>query len=376
MTSAANLTIGRTPVAILYQAIDPPIIDGVRKPRKPTGYADSGADIACALVRQGIPVIVPNPEPDEHVDGDWVWPDSTDGIDAAIAAGATTLWANTILFDGHPLERVADVAIVGQLPHTVHIYDDKWRTNEDARARGLPVAPSCLIGRAGTPDVIALTDVSEVLLRELGVQFPAVVKPVRGRGSQGVVMVTTLSDLRTAATELLDEMVEVDGRTFPKYGEKLILESFLPGEEITVTVMPPGVYANAAGAQTHERCWSTPAVLRVDQVDGIIPYNGTVPVAVNSRAIDSSKRLSPILDACAEVGDMIGARAPIRVDCRADQEGRFLMFDINMKPNMTGTGRPGRDLQDSLTSIAVQALGWTYEDLVANMLAQAWGPGR
>ncbi|MDI2089821.1 hypothetical protein [Commensalibacter oyaizuii] len=33
-------------IAILYQALPPPIIDGLRKDKKPGGYSDSGADIA------------------------------------------------------------------------------------------------------------------------------------------------------------------------------------------------------------------------------------------------------------------------------------------------------------------------------------------
>lgn len=36
-------------VAVLYQALDPPIINGIRKPKKPDGYQDSGADIAYNL---------------------------------------------------------------------------------------------------------------------------------------------------------------------------------------------------------------------------------------------------------------------------------------------------------------------------------------
>ena len=34
------------PIVVLYQAIQAPVIDGVRKPMKPGGYSDSGADIA------------------------------------------------------------------------------------------------------------------------------------------------------------------------------------------------------------------------------------------------------------------------------------------------------------------------------------------
>lgn len=48
------------------------------------------------------------------------------------------------------------------------------------------------------------------------------------------------------------------------------------------------------------------------------------------------------------------------------------LFDLNMKPNMTGAGRPGRDDQDSLSAISARAVGWDYGDLLLRMLDGAW----
>ncbi len=45
-------------VAILYQALPPPVIGGLRKDAKPGGYSDGGADIAFALMGAGQRVIV------------------------------------------------------------------------------------------------------------------------------------------------------------------------------------------------------------------------------------------------------------------------------------------------------------------------------
>ena len=38
---------------------------------------------------------------------------------------------------------------------------------------------------------------------------------------------------------------------------------------------------------------------------------------------------------------------------------------------MTGPGRPGREDQSSLTALAASALGWSYADLLQNMLQSA-----
>lgn len=98
-------------VAVLYQAASPPAISGIHKPRKPTGYADSGADIAFnlrtktgTLFKSKVEVITPKNDPDPATDLDWVFLDITEGISDAIARGANTLWLNTILYEGHTLD--------------------------------------------------------------------------------------------------------------------------------------------------------------------------------------------------------------------------------------------------------------------------------
>ena len=41
------------------------------------------------------------------------------------------------------------------------------------------------------------------------------------------------------------------------------------------------------------------------------------------------------------VAQFLKATAPIRIDCREDANGVIKAIDINMKPSMTGPGRPG-----------------------------------
>ncbi|NMP25135.1 hypothetical protein [Sulfobacillus harzensis] len=59
-------------------------------------------------------------------------------------------------------------------------------------------------------------------------------------------------------------------------------------------------------------------------------------------------------------------------DARANRQGHFVVIDVNMKPNSTGPGRPGRANQASLVGIAASALGWTYRELIANIASQSW----
>lgn len=352
-------------VAILYQALPPPVIGGLRKDAKPGGYSDGGADIAFALMGAGQRVIVPQGSPDPATALDWVFPDTPEGVAAAIDAGADTLWANTVLFEGHPLEHaLGRVAIVGQLPAAMQAYDDKFDTNRMLAAAGLPVARSFLLSRTARDGVHALADVDAVIAGK-GLDFPLIVKPVRGRGSQGVTRVADLAALRVAAGALIDKAT---------FGDLLMVEEYLAGEEVTVTVMPPS--SPAPDGTHHDRHWALRPVCRFDQRGGVAPYNGDVPVAANSVAMAAGRLgdrdVVAMIDACVAAAERVDARAAIRIDCRAGAAGGFKLFDLNMKPNMTGPGRPGRDDQDCLSAIAARADGWSYPQLLLSMLEGRW----
>jgi len=107
-------------IAVLYQALPPPLIEGQRKTPKPGGYADSGADIAHALRGARHQIVTPRARPDPREPLDWVFPDTREGLASALAGGATLLWANTVLFEGHPIEAVPlQTLIVGQTPRAM-----------------------------------------------------------------------------------------------------------------------------------------------------------------------------------------------------------------------------------------------------------------
>ncbi|WP_312517377.1 biotin carboxylase [Massilia sp.] len=342
----------------------PPVIDGLRKDAKPGGYSDSGADIAFALRSAGVRVVTPQPEPDPADAMDWVFPDTREGIAAALDAGATLLWANTVLFAGHPLERVMDKCwIVGQLPAAMQTADDKFATNARLRAQGLPVAASLLAAPVAREGVHALASLTQQTLAENGLGFPLIVKPVRGRGSQGVTQVDNHAAFMQAADQLI---------TSKLFGADLIVEQFLIGTEMTVTVMP----AQTGQDGVTRAPLPLPPVRRFNHDHGVAPYNGTVAVTSNSSALTADEQSDPqvgaMLEACIRATRLVEARAPIRIDCRADADGVLHLFDLNMKPNMTGAGRPGRDDQDSLSAIAARAYGWDYSEVLLRMLDDAW----
>jgi D-alanine-D-alanine ligase len=366
-----------SPVAILYQAAKAPVIDGAAKPMKPGGYSDSGADIAFNLRAAGVEVVTPVGCPDPTRALDWVFPDHAADIGTALEAGATVLWANTVLFEEHPVGAfLTGIRLVGQHPQRVQKYDDKWLTNTLLRQQGLPVARALLLGTDEARGEFHPIRFTEDVLRARGFHFPVMLKPVRGRGSQGVVLVHNPEELETTAARLLAATEWIDGKPYPLYGRRLIVEEYLPGDELTLTVMPPGVYEIGGGRVEMEQHWTLPPVRRFGHRDGVAPYSGVVAVVHNSEVLSAHQAARPDIQAlagcCVRAAGMVEAAAPIRIDCRASEAGEGRLFDLNMKPNMTGPGRPGRDDQESLTGLAARAFGWNFPDVLRNMLAQAW----
>ncbi|UYL07512.1 ATP-grasp domain-containing protein [Bdellovibrio sp. SKB1291214] len=342
-------------IAVFFQSEAPPVVDGIKKPFKPGGYSDSGADIAFTLKKQGHEVVVPVPAPHAEADMDWVFPDTLQGFAKAYEAGARIFWLNTVLYVGHPVEKLKypDVRFVGQLPSDVQTFDDKFATNKFLKQRKLPVASS---------DMVRLSD-----WKMIDFSSPKVIKPIRGRGSQGVEIVQDA----TGMSALVDRW-----RASGEFGDAVMVEEYLTGQEITITVMPPGSYNIDGKVVQKDLAWALPPVKRFNHQNGIAPYNGVVAVTANSTLLTEQEAATPAvraaMAACERAGTLIENRALIRIDCRQNRAGEYLLFDLNMKPNMTGSGRPGRDDQDSLSGIAARGIGWDYKDLLEAMLSQSW----
>ncbi|KAL1872987.1 hypothetical protein Daus18300_004128 [Diaporthe australafricana] len=307
----------RPRVAVLYQALEPPVIDGIKKPKKPNGYKDSGADIAFNLGQaKSIDVITPTIDPSPTNDGDWTFPDTENGILEAIKRGATHLWANTILFASHPLQTSAQIGqhaeavrVIGQSPLCVDRYDNKdWVNTLLRRSSGFTMPRSWAIARGPAPSADALNNLP----------YPVVAKPIRGRGSHGVKVCRGPDELAAHAKALADEDAAV------------MLEEFLQGEEGTVTVMPP--------TAEKKGYWALPLVSRFNHLDGIAPYNGTVSVTANSRVVPDCEKdpiYAQVMRESERAAELLGVTAPIRIDVRRygdSPDSKFAFFDVNMKP--------------------------------------------
>ena len=279
------------------------------------GYQDSGADIAFTLRSKGLNIVTPATSPDVYKNEGWCFSDTENGICSAVAKGATHLWANTILFDSHPLQRslkladhASELYVLGQPPAMVQNFDDKAYLNGKLRGLGGYTLPKSWL--------IQASDNLDEVLGSIQ-QFPVVGKPIRGRGSHGVKLCHNPMELKLHIQQLIEESPVV------------MVEEFLAGEEATLTIMPP--------SPERPEHWSMLPVSRFNHTDGIAPYNGVVAVVSNSRVVTEKDLQDPayriIMDEGVRVAVLIGATAPIRIDVRRFSEGsEFALFDINMKP--------------------------------------------
>ncbi|PUU75235.1 hypothetical protein B9Z19DRAFT_1090792 [Tuber borchii] len=274
-------------------------------------------------------IIAPPPHPDPATDTGWLLLDTQPGILAALAAGADTIWANTPLFSDHPLIGTSlppYIKLIANPPKVIEVVDDKTFTDKLLQHHGFPTPKSCLLEADLRRSIERLSQ----LVYDL--PYPIIVKPLDGRGSEGAQLINGF-------VGMLDNLDEI----FRIYSV-VPVEEFLESEESTVTLMPDG----------QGKFMALPVVQQFEQGSGVMPWNGHVPVTKNSRvlsAMDSWHR-------AAKTERQKDAELPrltsvTRIDIRRKDKngGKFFLFDINPKPNLTRAGRPGRDDQDSLCAI-------------------------
>lgn len=262
-------------IAVLHQAGPVPALDGTVKPPKPGGYRDSGSDIAYNLLEavstadtsrfaplrgSQISVATPVDRPDPKDDTQWTFPDTKEGILAAIKErGANCLWSNTTLHSAHALvdlqSKLTSIWHIGQNPFDTEDFENKAKLNKTMAEN------SQLQGTFPKSWLIHADDLSPV--KEI--PLPAVVKPVRGRGSHGV----RVAHKREQFEQFVKESLESD--------TSVLVEQFCKGEEITVTVLPAGEYKNVGNKSGY---WATPIVTRFNHVDGkftaVLPWRRLV----------------------------------------------------------------------------------------------------
>ena len=201
---------------------------------------------------------------------------------------------------------------------------DKERTKELFRMNGLPVAESLLVAKA---DVMSGHPM----------QPPYVVKPYNEGSSVGVYLV---NDAANGPAQISDDMPET-----------LMVEQFIPGRELTTTVMDG-------------KALSVTDIL----TDGWYDYDAKYKEG-GSRHVCPAELPQEIFDACLEYAlrahNVLGCRGVSRTDFRWDESRGLqglILLETNTQPGMTPT---------SLTPEQAEKCGISFGELVSWMVEDA-----
>jgi D-alanine-D-alanine ligase len=173
------------------------------------------------------------------------------------------------------------------------------------KSRELPVADGGVFSRA---DVLA----------GRAVPIPFVMKPTNEGSSVGVKIVLEKADLDALARE-----------PWP-FDENVLVESYIPGRELTVAVMGYNGDAKALG------------VLEIRPNNGFYDYTAKYtdgkaihlcPAPVHRAAYDEALRVA--LEAHRALGCRGVSRADIRYDDTRGEPGRVVLLEVNTQPGMT-----------------------------------------
>ncbi|MEP6696741.1 MAG: D-alanine--D-alanine ligase [Pseudonocardiales bacterium] len=200
-----------------------------------------------------------------------------------------------------------------------------------------------------TPEGVALPHAT---FRELGAEavlerlvarlgLPLMVKPAQGGSAMGAQVVTRADELPAA-------MVGCFG-----YGETALVERFIAGAEVAVSVI-----------ETAEGPLALPAV-EIVPAQGVNDYQARYVAGMSTwhaparLSDDTSAALAKV---ALRVHEVLGLRDLSRVDAIIDPDGQIYVLEANVAPGMTET---------SLLPLAVEAAGWDLSQVCYDLVLRA-----
>jgi len=303
-----------------------------------------------------------------------VCPDDRHLIDRLARAGINFVWLNTAGVQGKAaiahtpsLLEMNGLAYLGHDPMDAALLDHKHMFKHVLRDLGVHASPVLTWYVAGSPPIPD----ADALARTFGdAPFPCVVKPVCGRASLNVVVCDTPAELHDALTAPHDRDTD-----------RVLIEPFLSGSEYCITVTGP---TRVRDGTAH----ALPDPMTLSPVERDLGPGERIFTSMDTRPIDGSR--FRILDGDGADGDHaqvdgtdgevqtalrdiarriytgLGLTAVVRLDLRADRDGRLHVLEANPKPDLAP---PAGDGTSSLTCAGLDAAGMSYRDLLLTLLA-------
>jgi D-alanine-D-alanine ligase len=235
------------------------------------------------------------------------------------------------------------IPYVGSGPDACRLAFDKMVAKAHVAEVGVRTAPAVALPHPTFRDLGA-RGVLDALVRRIG--LPLVVKPTRGGSALGLTVVRDAADLPAAMVGCFS------------YGDTAMLEAFVPGTEVAVSVVegPDG------------RPRALPAV-EIHPDSGI--YDFASRYTAGTTEFFAPARLSPtVAEECARVAlaahERLGLRHLSRADLIVEQDGQVSFLEVNVAPGCTET---------SLLPQAVEAAGLDLGVVFAGLVERAIDAG-
>jgi D-alanine-D-alanine ligase len=244
------------------------------------------------------------------------------------------------------------IPYVGHNPFTAALLDEKDAFKRHLQALGIPTAPFVTWQPATAGSLAARLDEAFG-----GYRGPFVVKPVSGRASLHVHRVESIADIAPLA-----------GRIFAQLRKAVLIEKFLPGREFCVAVCGPLVRRRGRLERLAEPFAFAPLERKLEPGETIFTSMDKKAITAERAALVSpgeGRLREDLLALARRIYTELDLKTLVRVDIRADAEGRLHVLETNPKPDLKRPG-PG---STSLVALGLPEQGLTYPDLIYGLLA-------
>ena len=313
-------------------------------------YEAVAQDIADSLARIGFRNVQLLPE-DMHL-GDRL---RRDGVHMAWLNSGGVQGYNSVGHAPATLEMLG-VPYVGHDPLTATTLDNKHAFKREAVCAGLPTAPFSTWNMARGPFE---PELNSRFQRAFGNWAgPFIVKPVSGRASLHVNFVKDRASLPEVVSE-------VYGAT----GNVVLIEQYLSGREFCIAVAGP-MTSHGRQLVREREPFAFAALERILAPDeAIFTSMDTRPITNERfRPVDASRDselLGTMRRLAREVFLEFNLESLVRLDLRADDDGKLYILEANPKPDLK---RPSEGVT-SLICAGLPEAGMDYDDLVYSLLA-------
>ena len=233
---------------------------------------------------------------------------------------------------------LVEVPYVGSNPDACRAAWDKPAAKAVVARAGIATPPSVTLPHAAFRELGA-TAVLDRIVTHLG--LPLMVKPARGGSALGATAVDKADELPPAMVQCFS------------YGEDALIECFVTGTEVAVTVLEGPDEPRAL------------PVVEIVPVTGVYDYAARY-TAGQTEYVTPARLSAAVADEVARVAveahTALGLRDLSRVDLIVDAEGVPHLLEVNVSPGMTET---------SLTPMAVECDGLELGAVLADLLERA-----